>query len=85
MSKAIYNQEMCSTTFINLFLAAFEFRKAKSTAAWSMRVRLVQSGSLTSRAVRSWEGPCGANRGDRGGVTAFGVPGVGVGRLYYTC
>lgn len=68
-------------TFTRRFRAAFEFKNAKSTAAWSIKVRLVASGNLASRAVRSWEGPCGASSGEPGGEVAFGVPGVGVGAL----
>jgi len=38
-------------TLTNRFLPALEFRKAKSTAAWSINVRFVASGSLVSNAV----------------------------------
>jgi hypothetical protein len=63
-------QELLATFYISLkekptrisrFRAAFEFRKAKSIAAWSIRARFVASGSLTSKAVKSWEGPWGAS------------------------
>jgi hypothetical protein len=43
-----------------------------------MRVRFVQSGRRASRAVSSWEGPCGASVGVFGREPSFGVEGVGV-------
>ena len=63
------------------FRAALVFRKAKSMAAWSIMARFVASDNLASRAVSICEGPCGATCGDKGGVAAFGVPGVGVASL----
>jgi len=68
-------------TLMSLFRAAFEFKNAKSMAAWSIRARFVASGKRTSSAVKSWEGPWGASWDDMGGVEALGVPGVGVGNL----
>jgi hypothetical protein len=64
-------------------LAAFEFKKAKSTAAWSMSARFVQSGKRASRPVRSWPGPAAWGNSEVAagavGVEGRGVPGVGVG------
>ena len=65
-------------TLVNRLRAALELRKAKSTAAWSMRVRFVQSGRRATRAVSNWEGPCGASVGVFGREPSFGVDGVGV-------
>lgn len=44
-------------TFTILFRAALELRNAKSTAAWSIRVRFVASGSRASKFVSNAEGP----------------------------
>lgn len=44
-------------TFTRRFRAAFEFKKANSTAAESISERFVQSGKRASSVVKSCEGP----------------------------
>lgn len=72
---------MYTLTLTNRFRAAFEFKNAKSTAAWSIEDRFVASGRRVNRVVNICEGPCGASVGVPGGVGVLGGEGTGVGTL----